>query len=181
MEMLVVMAVFSVVVVITADIFFTVTRSQHRAAEDQQVQGDIRFAVDAMAREIHQGSIDYDYYGSSLSQFGQPAAQSVLALLDSTGRVVRFQGSTTPAGVPTLQVCRGGCTSWEPLLSDNVKVPTARFYLVPASNPLLGGVGAPNDYPRVTMILSAQPAQPTKASSIGFFLQTTVALRSYRR
>ncbi|MBI5465696.1 MAG: prepilin-type N-terminal cleavage/methylation domain-containing protein [Candidatus Kerfeldbacteria bacterium] len=181
MEMVVVLAVFSVVAVVTADIFFTVTRAQKRVVQQQQVQSDVRFSLDTIAREIHQGFVDYDYYASQvpalyLVQGSQVQPQTVLALRDAAGVAVRFRQTAD-----TLQVCRGQCTSWEPLVSENIQVPKAVFYLVPGSDPFAQVAGVPDDYPRVTMVLSAQSAAQSQLPLTTFFLQTTVAARSYRR
>lgn len=180
MEMLVVLAIFSTVAVMAVDIFFIVTRTQHRVAEDQQVQGDVRFTVDTIGREIQQDAIDYAYYGTALASGSQPVPQAVLALRDAGGQAVRFQAGTSAQGIPTVQVCKGACTTWQPLMSDAVRVAALRFYVVPASDPMAAG-SPPNEYPRVTIVLSAQSAVTTQVSSAAFFLQTTVALRSYRR
>lgn len=181
MEMVVVLAVFSVVAVVAADIFFNVTRAQKRVVQEQQIQSDVRFSLDVMAREIHQAFIDYDYYASQvpaqyLWQDGHVQPQTILALRDITGSPVRFR-----LEAETLEICRSDCSSWQPLVSANIQVPRAQFYIVPSSDPFAQGTGAPNDYPRVTIVLSAQSVAASQLPGQTYFLQTTIAARSYRR
>ncbi|MBI5733939.1 MAG: hypothetical protein HY973_03285 [Candidatus Kerfeldbacteria bacterium] len=187
MEMIVVVAVFSVVVVSSTDIFFVVNRAHRKLVSTQSVQRDMRFALETIVRELHQGTIDYNYYssqGTLLKVVSQVQGIVSLALIDPSGRPVRFRvldqdGSGTNL---KLQVSRGQVDNWQNLLSDNIKLVMAKFYVVPESNPFVIGATARNEQPRVTIILSAQsiPAS-TQDQPVSFFLQTTIVSRNYQR
>ncbi len=187
MEMIVVMAVFSVVVVSSTDIFFIVNRAHRKLVSTQSVQRDMRFALETMVRELHQGTIDYDYYSSqgiSLKLASQVQGVASLALIDPSGRPVRFQALDQDGTGSNLklQVSRGQVDNWQNLLSDNIRLVMAKFYVVPESNPFVIGATASNQQPRVTMVFSAQSI-PTSAQDqpVSFFLQTTIVSRNYQR
>lgn len=187
MEMIVVMAVFSVVVVSSTDIFFIVNRAHRKLISTQSVQRDMRFALETMVRELHQGTIDYNYYSSqgiSLKLASQVQGVASLALVDPSGRPVRFQALDQDGTGSNLklQVSRGQVDNWQNLLSDNIRLVMAKFYVVPESNPFVVGVTTSNQQPRVTIVLSAQSI-PASAQDqpVSFFLQTTIVSRNYQR
>ncbi|MBU1039449.1 type II secretion system GspH family protein [Patescibacteria group bacterium] len=189
MELVVVLGVFSIVVILVTDIFFIITRSQRSLVASQAVQRDMRFVMESIAKDVQQGLIDYDYYQSQVPTIdlkdpltGQVLAQSVLALLDNTGRTVRYRFVEAQAGQPaSLEISRGSSGTWDPLLSDDVILVAVRFYIVPSANPFLDS-SSTNKQPRITITLSGQ-AIPTLGTSLPatFFLQTTALTRSYLR
>lgn len=62
METVVVLAVFATTITIATDLFFTITREQRRTQNVQAVQSDASLVLEAMAREITVGTIDYGFY-----------------------------------------------------------------------------------------------------------------------
>lgn len=62
MEIVVVLAVFSTMSLLVTDVFITVSRTQIQTSSSQKVQSDARFAMEAIAREIKFGTIDYQCY-----------------------------------------------------------------------------------------------------------------------
>lgn len=64
MEIVVVLAVFSTTALMATDLFLSVTRVQRQVRGVQAVQSDARFALEAMAKEARNGTIDYGYYGA---------------------------------------------------------------------------------------------------------------------
>ncbi len=185
MEMIVVVAVFSVVVVSSTDIFFVVNRAHRKLVSTQSVQRDMRFALETLVRELHQGTIDYNYYssqGTLLKVASQVQGIVSLALIDPSGRPVRFRVLDQGGSNLKLQVSRGQVDNWQNLLSDNIKLVMAKFYVVPESNPFVIGTTTHNEQPRVTIILSTQSI-PTSAQDqpVSFFLQTTIVSRNYQR
>ncbi len=189
MELVVVLGVFSIVVILVTDIFFIVTRAQRSLVASQAVQRDMRFVIESMVKDIQQGLIDYDYYNSQVPAVdlqdpitGQVLPQSILALVDNTGRAVRYRFVEAGSGQPArLEISRGVSGDWDSLLSDDVVLIAVRFYLVPSSDPFREGAVS-QQQPRVTITLSGQ-AVPTSGSSLPatFFLQTTTLTRTYLR
>ncbi|MBI4414916.1 MAG: type II secretion system protein, partial [Candidatus Kerfeldbacteria bacterium] len=64
-EILTVVSIFAVTSLIATNIFVITSRFQRKAATSQKLQGDIRFAVEAIAREVRFGTIDYGCYAPS--------------------------------------------------------------------------------------------------------------------
>lgn len=62
MEIIVVLAVFSTTTILAIDLFMTVNNLQRKTSAIQRVQSDIRYALEFMAREVKNGTIDYEYY-----------------------------------------------------------------------------------------------------------------------
>ncbi|MFZ5391063.1 MAG: PulJ/GspJ family protein [Patescibacteria group bacterium] len=189
MELVVVLGVFSIVVILVTDIFFIITRAQRSLVASQAVQRDMRFVIESIVKDVQQGLVDYSYYQSQVPAVnlkdpitGQILPQSVLALVDNTGRAVRYRFVDAQSGQPArLEISRGVSGNWDSLLSDDVILIVVRFYLVPSTDPFLESA-ASQQQPRVTIILSGQ-AVPTSGTSLPatFFLQTTALTRSYLR
>jgi len=185
-ELLVVVTLMIVVISAAAGIFLLVSRFQKRVIANQQVQADVRFAMETMVRDIHVGLIDYAYYGSSLSDnSGVVQAMSTLALLDAANQPVRYRFNSS---ANALEVSRGYVDNWQTLLANNVSVINVKFYIVPAADPFqacgAGGVDCslvPNEQPRVTISLTAQNVPETGFPTVSLMLQTTVLARTYRR
>jgi hypothetical protein len=187
--LLVAMTLILVVVSAAAGIFLYVSRIQHRIIANQQIQGDVRFAMESLVRDLHIDQIDYSYYqsqGISLVDAGGVAqAVQILALRDSSYQPVLYRFN---AANKTLEVSRGTAGTWNTLLSDTVEVTSTRFYIMPATDPFqVCGTGSvscatvPNEQPRVTLAIAAQnvpdPANPPTV----IILQTTAVARSYQR
>ncbi|MBU1075149.1 prepilin-type N-terminal cleavage/methylation domain-containing protein [Patescibacteria group bacterium] len=62
MEMVVVLAVFSMTALMAVDLFVTITNVQRQVRNLQAVQSDARFAMESMVREVKTGTIDYEFY-----------------------------------------------------------------------------------------------------------------------
>lgn len=126
-EILVVVAVFSVTILIATSVFLLATSAQRRTTLAQKLQGDIRYALETIARDVRYGTIDYDCYKSSTGDtttklkcdpndqangdasiidlhptFGQT---KILALQDSVGNRTRYGILADGTGVLKLQIC----------------------------------------------------------------------------
>lgn len=187
MEMLVVLTVFSVVAVVVIDIFFTITKAYKSLVAAQAVQRDMRFTVQTIVKDIQQGLVDYSYYESHSinlknNSTGQVEAIDTLALIDANGLPVRYKLGTSANDLPTVFVCRGTCSSWEQLLSDNIQAPLLNFYVVPGSDPFSSSGTPPNQQPRVTLTMTGQAISDSiELQQTSFFIQTTIATRTYKR
>jgi prepilin-type N-terminal cleavage/methylation domain-containing protein len=152
-EMIITMAVFSIVLGVIIQIFIFTSRTQRSGRSVQEAYAEARVVVETMSREIQNGSIDYSYYTTSVSNpnlESLTAAVNVAALRDSQGQAVRFrcvnQGTddlcdpSAPITHGQIQVCRGsGCSSennsWAPLTDDATYVTGWRVWLGPAHDP----------------------------------------------
>lgn len=62
MEMVVVLAVFSMTALMAVDLFVTITNVQRQVRNVQAVQSDARFVMESIVREAQVGTIDYEFY-----------------------------------------------------------------------------------------------------------------------
>lgn len=62
MEMVVVLAVFSMTALMAVNLFVTITNVQRQVRNVQAVQSDARFVMESIVREAQIGTIDYEFY-----------------------------------------------------------------------------------------------------------------------
>lgn len=207
-EMLVVVAVFSVMMLIATNIFLVASKASRQAASSQRVQGDVRFALEAIAREVRFGTIDYDCYapnpGCDPEDIGTPidldalkGQTSLLALRDTDGNRIRYKVMDSN-GVPKLQVCfiDAGVESldkcdapvapaWQVVTPEDVLIENGMFYLYPFLSPFKLRTSIPPPYdanaqPRVTIVLKTRQ-QTNEVSPETISAQTSVVSRYYAR
>ena len=187
MELLVVLGIFSAVVASASDIFMLATRSQRKVFALERTQADARFTMEAIAREVRTGSIDYAHYGDKLQA---PGPADELALIDSTGQPIRFFKSDDPAtcadteSAPCLLVAIGG-GSPAAITPKGVKVYSAAFYLMPKADPgqfdPASGSFAADVQPHVTVVLVMESTVQDPRERSVVYMQTTVENRGYKR
>lgn len=189
MELLVVMSIFSTVVLIASDVFLISTRTQRKIYAFERAQGDARYTMEAITREVRSGEIDYAYYATRNPALGSP--DSELALLQSDLTPIRFKLSDTstqnlcPDGIgPCLLVTVGSGTA-QAVTPKNVIVRTAKFYIQPLADPTIldaaTGLYSSNIQPRVTIVLTLQSKAVDTAEQSTVYLQTTATSRAYKR
>lgn len=207
-EILTVVSVFAMVSLIATNIFVLTSRFQRKAATSQKLQGDIRFSVEAIAREVRFGTIDYGCYDpsptncdpwGSLNTLAPNGKTPLLALIDADG--VRTRYRVSPAD-NRLYVCSLGITDantvcdalppgnnkWQPVSPADIRVVKGEFYLFPFTSPfVLKGVIPLDDspyttdaQPRVTIVLATQQTLDEVAPERAS-LQTTITSRLYLR
>lgn len=160
-EIIVVVAVFSVTVLVATNIFLLSSRSQRLATSAQKIQGDIRFALEAIAREVRFGTIDYDCYdgvppacdpsGVPINLEVDEGLTNLLAIVDSSGNKIRFMvdpfatiGSSKlyvcleKAETPSIDECQFE-PGWEQVTPEGVKVIPGgtNFYISPHRSPFV--------------------------------------------
>lgn len=209
-EILTVVSIFAVTSLIATNIFVITSRFQRKAATSQKLQGDIRFAVEAIAREVRFGTIDYDCYNdpalpncdpwsSSNDLVSTSGRMSLLALKDADGIRTRYRVSPVD---DRLYVCSLSTTDadtvcdapppgnarWQPVSPADIRVVRGAFYLFPFTNPyaltnpvpLDGSPYTADAQPRVTIVLATQQTL-AEISPERASLQTTVTSRLYLR
>lgn len=182
-EMLVVLAVFSVVTVVIVDIFMLASRAQRRTLAVQRIQSDARYSLEAMSREIRMDIVDYEYYGGAVSDI----PSGTLALRDQDDNQIIFKKSdeNCPAGATScLAVSIDGGGNWESITAPGINVDDLKFYIDPLVNPFelnAGNAYDSDNQPRVTIVLvtSGVGGRPDEQQTVR--LQTTVSNRIYRR
>lgn len=182
-EMLVVLAVFSVVTVVIVDIFMLASRAQRRTLAVQKIQSDARYSLEAMSREIRMDMVDYAYYGGTVNEI----PSETLALRDQDDNRIIFKKSNEycPAGTTDcIVVSIDGGSNWESITAPGINVDDLKFYIDPAVDPFLQNAGFTYDsdnQPRVTVTLVTRGAGGLSDEEKTVYLQTTVSNRIYRR
>lgn len=155
-EILMVVAIFSMAVLMSTDVFLTANRSQRHAQSQQRVQADARFTIETIAREIRSSIPDYALYAdpnrdgnfSDVITLAEP--KHVLALCDADNlscdynkaRTIFRQVSTglTPwsGGGTRLEICTTACDdsgSWSDITPEGVTLVNFKAFVTPSEDP----------------------------------------------
>lgn len=202
-EMLVAVSIFSVVVVVSTDVFIRAQRVQRQSSALEKVQDITRFLLTRIVQEIQSGFIDYAYYANSLSAdaktiiSGTEITSETLALKNSEGQTmlftVRRMGHTDFGGLcgaektsPCLIIAEvSPGTRHERATQDGYTIQKLAFVITPRVDSLHIDT-AKNDYPsdiqpKVTIMLSVRGDVPGLREPIVLAVQTTVSSREYIR
>lgn len=159
-EMLVSVAIFTIVMVIALGALLSMTESDRRAQTLKTITNNLNFSLDAMSRSIRTG-LNYTLTGTTQITF--------LAADGLTTSYCRGSGtSCSPSGTSIL---RSTGASYAPVISPEVVVTALTFVLV-------GGPLGDNIQPKVTILLRGY-VQVTATQQSKFDLQTTVTQRLY--
>lgn len=183
-EMMVVLAVFSVATVVIVDIFMMAGRAQRRTLAVERIQSDARYSMEAVSREIKMDIIDYDWSGYA---GGIAMPSDVLALRDADDNSVIFKKSSDncPSGTTNcLAVSLDGGMTWASITSKGNSVEDLKFYIDPLADPFkinASHVYDSDNQPRVTIVLVTRGVGGRPDEQKTVYLQTTVSNRIYRR
>lgn len=165
-ELIVAIAIFMVAAVAISAILINIFKAQRKAKIEQRVQAAGRLAMEILTQQIRDNTIDYAGYGGSIPS----AALTYDGGYESTLRL--RDPSDNPITIGQAEV-----ESW---ISENVKVETLSFFIVPTQDPFL--FGGPDEQPRVTVLLIVADRDAVKVEEQAFLrLQTTISTRIYRR
>lgn len=195
MEMIVVVALFSILVVATGDIFMRANRTQKKTAALQRLQDDARYLMQKITSEVQAGSIDFSAY--TYAQSCNSAQQSAIEPIGGNDQLAlrRFDGTrlhikkmdencADGLSTPCLAVSDDNA-SWSAASSKGIKVESLQFYIFPDKDPFTycddTAAYLRDDQPRVTVALTASAAVAGSAKPARFSVQTTVASREYKR
>ena len=182
MEMLVALALFSVVVTIGSDLYLTFQKTTRRTEAIQEVLTDSRFIVERMVREIREGTIDYPAYENGIS-----GTESALYLRNSAGERILFAHYDCDRdGARECIALRINGGQSEALTSRRVRVQNVAFLITPAEDPFEFEAGsgqyASDIQPRVTLVVSIDNNLPSdNREYVQYAIQTTASSRVYRR
>lgn len=129
-EMIVSLGLFLFVVLSIIAIYSMATKFQRQVIFFQKLQSETRFIVEAMAREIRMGEIDYKSY-KDLSEDLSSGKPAILRLKTLNGEKICFKKENN-----VLYLAKGSdCLSWNQFSSEKIKITKLDFYLSPCSNP----------------------------------------------
>lgn len=184
MEMLVALGLFSIVVVIATDVFFTFQKISRKTENLQKLTTDARFIIETIARYGRESSINYSAYARPIA-----LPQPILAFLGRTQVPVVIQAENCrdddEPEFRCITIARGDSPS-ERLSSHEVWVRSLQFYIAPAENPSAFDVGSgtyrTDAQPRVTIAISlANNADENTPDYTRYDVQTTITSRIYTR
>lgn len=186
MELLVVMGVFSLTVTMTSAIFIQSNRAQRRVLALNAAQADVRFALEAIVREVRGGQIDYATYAGSS---GVQVPSDNLIIKSASGSELKFYAETNPTICPTgvskcLAVNVDGQA--QSVTSAGITLQNLTFYITPQSDPFSidpsTGLYKADAQPLVTIALKVKANGSTGTVDAAVLsAQTTVASRTYAR
>lgn len=181
-ELLVVVAIFSIGSLAISATYINFTRLHRRAANAELLGEEIRFAMELMVRAARNNQIYYvtDPY---------PWRTTLLALLDDNGEYIYIQKfdeldsecSGLNGDCLALQLEGGG---WTPITGKNVHIEQFDVFVTPLDDPFQSsgiGVYANDIQPRVTIVMEAEYRGANERESTSMSIQTTVSSRVYVR
>jgi prepilin-type N-terminal cleavage/methylation domain-containing protein len=195
-EALVTLAIFGVLMISITDIYIQNMRFARQIIMRAKLQGDARYALEALTRAIRVSDIDYVSWGGTLP--GQPQTELRLVNL-RTGDTSRIRLESTDGGCygdgksyPCITVSTDGGSptpTWAPLTPKNVKIDNLRFYTTPSKDPFnfntttgaYDSDGLATDQPIVTISVQFHGIAPRASDEWIYSLQTTVTPRLYLR
>jgi prepilin-type N-terminal cleavage/methylation domain-containing protein len=182
-ELLVVVAVFSTITLVITDIYVNVSNSQRRTLAWQQVQSELRYAIELIAETTRQGQLDYAYadYPTELT-----LPEDELAIIDKAGENVIFNRETASctSGIPgCIRISKAGV--WHDLTSNQVEITKLDFYIMPRKDPFeydpIAEDYLAEDQPLVVIIIEGKSLGVTEIDQKTLSIQTAVATRHYER
>lgn len=192
MEMIVVMAVLSITIVVAVDIFLNLSKLQRRASAQQEVQSDARYLLEAVVRDVRSGTVDYDFYGGSITN-----PETILVVRDPEGNQRQYHYNAASQKAEFCMCILGSLTScpdpgdllvpgciddtdtptWQDITPPNITMQSAIFTIIPVEDPFDLATGV-DEQPQVTISLGSTSPQ---LGGETLFLQTTASSRAYRR
>lgn len=204
-EMLIAVSIFSVIAVVSMDIFIRAQRAQRAASALEKVQDVTRFIVTRMAQEFQTGHIDYGYYNTALgiTISDAPITSETLALKNSDDTTLLFRkeengicgntDATSPCMTmvfdPRTAASPSGINQSERITPDGYTIQKLAFYITPGKDSLtvdMAGEPPLNDYPsdlqpRITIMMTVRGTVAGLREPITFPIQTTLSSREYVR
>jgi prepilin-type N-terminal cleavage/methylation domain-containing protein len=185
MELLVVMGVFSLTVSLTSAIFIQSNRAQRRVLALTAAQADLRFALEAIVREVRGGQIDFATYAGS---GGITIPSDSLIIKSASGSRLKFYAETNPT------ICPGNVTKClavnvdgqaQSVTSSGITLQNLTFFISPQADPFTldpsSGLYKADQQPLVTVALKVRTIGSKTEDPAVLTAQTTVASRTYAR
>lgn len=163
-EMIVAVGIFTVVVVVAVSSMLSLTASEKKAITLQNTQDNVRFAIEAMTKEMRTGEnfSTTCVIGCNAITYRTARKVTVSYRLNQTNKTIEKASSGAGCEEPFPDACYFPFTAAEVIMKNFV------FYIT--------GVGDDNFQPKVTVVMEAvTPGIERTASRLR--LQTTVAQR----
>ncbi|MEK7480639.1 MAG: type II secretion system protein [Patescibacteria group bacterium] len=163
-EMIVAIGIFSVVVTIAVSSMLILTNSERKAITLQNTQDNLRFALEAMAKEMRTGENFSSgcAIGCTFINYRTARGQTVSYRFNQTSKVIEKASTGSGCSTPFPENC------YFPFTSTEVIIDILLFYVT--------GVANDNLQPKITIVLQAS-TPGTERTKSRLRLQTTVSQR----
>lgn len=160
-EVLVSVAVFSIVMLIATSSVFTIVNANKKSHSIKSVMTNLNFALESMMREIRMGG---SYSCNSVSMVSScPTGSTEFSFVDQTGKsIVYYLDTVTGSSINSILRKEGGVD--QAITSEEVVIESLKFYVIDG------------DQPRVLITVSGSAGKDDAMSH--FDIQTTVTKRT---
>jgi len=188
MEVLVVLAIFSVFMVLAIDLILTINRVQRETRVSERVLSESRFILNTIASEVRGGTIDYEAYGDPADPEDaiiNPADE--LIVVNQNAERVRIKGDInfcpSAESTPCLLISRDDGISWASMTPIGVRLLEIKFIINPDRDPFyFNGIDyLAENQPMVTTILRLENTEELGVDEFVLHNQTTISERAYGR
>lgn len=159
LEMIVALGVFSIVILTTSSGFLSLLNAERKAAAKIEIEDNLRFALEVMAKEIRTGRNYTDPGIQPISDF---------SFVNANNEMITYRLSAQERIIKVI-AREEAATEILPLSSEHIKVENLGFWVRGA------GVGGADGQPMVTITITAKTLGQKITSE--FNLQTTVSQR----
>lgn len=145
-ELLIVASIFAVAFLLATTVFVNVQSSQRGIAGRQRIVADGRYILEAMARTVRLGSVDYRYYrdpdgnGSASDAIDLTSPQETLAVRDQEGTQTCYRKSGTTLQIISRQSNCFSTAAATNITPSDIQVTSFQVIISPRSDPYLGAL-----------------------------------------
>ena len=162
-EMLVAIGVFSMAMLISVSSFLSLQSSEKKVQVVTNIQNNLRFALEIMAKEIRTGELYHCALDAGTQPLDCPSGASSITFKNTQGQTIIYR--KIDSGV---QKSANGGASFQPLTSSDITVDDLKFYVV----------GAPSNDNLQPLVLITLKASSFVAGALNEYnLQTSVSQR----
>jgi prepilin-type N-terminal cleavage/methylation domain-containing protein len=187
-EILVVLAIFSVFVVLATDLFLTINRVQRETRVSERLLSESRYVLETISNEVRRGAIDYIAYGDPVDpEDAIITPNEELIVITENAEQIRIKKDTTfcPSSfsMPCVVISRDGGATWASMTPLGIKVVDFKIIIHPRRDPFyFSGTGYLEDeQPKATVIITLGSTEELGPKYIEISNQTTVSMRTYGR
>ncbi|MEK7647210.1 MAG: prepilin-type N-terminal cleavage/methylation domain-containing protein [Patescibacteria group bacterium] len=168
-EIIVAMGVFSMAISIILSAMLSMTDAQRKAITLQSAEDNLRFAIEALSREMRTGhGYDCNVTGTP-NNCSQGAPRMAFVSAKGVGVIYRWNGIDY-----AIEKSVDNGITYYPITSTDIKIEMLRFYIFGAGGVGTDGVG---EQPRVLISIRATAQDLKSKTQSQFNIQTTIAQR----
>ncbi len=170
-EIIVAMGVFSMAVSVILSAMLSMTDAQRKAISLQSAEDNLRFAIEALSREMRTGH-NYDCNNTNTGMSNNcSTGGNIMAFTSAKGtRIIYAWDSINNAIVKSTD----NGANYYPITSTDIKIEMLRFYVFGAGGVGTDGVG---EQPRVLISIRATAKDLKSKTQSQFNIQTTIVQR----